>query len=90
MTSTSITSDLITPQPSRNTSPVHGPYLLPPLNRPVFQYVWLALAGISTPADCEMFAPYAVERLNVSVQSVKVTNGESPVSIDLVRNTDQP
>ena len=50
---------------------------LPPLGEPLFQFVWLALAGISMPADGNMFMPHVLKGLCVSEERVKITNGAS-------------
>ena len=41
----------------------------------LFQYCWLALAGISTPNDVEAFLPFVLETLGVERERVKITNG---------------
>ncbi|XAO27205.1 hypothetical protein I312_106047 [Cryptococcus bacillisporus CA1280] len=47
---------------------------LPPLNVPVFQYAWLALAGISCKADEEAFGKVVCGALGLDMERVKVTN----------------
>lgn len=49
---------------------------LPPLNVPVFQYAWLALAGISCKADEEAFGKVVCGALGLDIERVKVTNGK--------------
>ncbi|CAD6583383.1 MAG: hypothetical protein TREMPRED_003535 [Tremellales sp. Tagirdzhanova-0007] len=53
---------------------------LPPLSTPLFQYAWLALAGISTLADGNGFLPHVMRGLCISEDRVKITNGGLPVS----------
>lgn len=66
-----------TPHPSRPSSPTkHArPAFLPPLPEGVFQYIWLALAGISTESDSKAFMPYARKDLSMSENRIKITNG---------------
>ena len=60
------------PSPSRNP-----PSPLPAINVPLFKYAWLALAGISTPADAAGFLdPHMTVALNLFPEQIKVTNGE--------------
>lgn len=61
-----------TPHP-RNPTPRMR---LPSLNVPVFQYAWLALAGISCKADEEAFGKVACKVLGLDMERLKVTNGE--------------
>lgn len=61
-----------TPHP-RNPTPRMR---LPSLNVPVFQYAWLALAGISCKADEEAFGKVACRVLGLDMERLKVTNGE--------------
>lgn len=65
---------LASPYASRPGSPVRSK--LPPLNVSLFQYVWLGLAGISTPADSKAFLPLVTRDLCVSEARVKISNGE--------------
>ncbi|OXG27048.1 hypothetical protein C360_06740 [Cryptococcus neoformans Bt15] len=59
-----------TPHP-RNPTPRMR---LPSLNVPVFQYAWLALAGISCRADEEAFGKVACRVLGLDMERLKVTN----------------
>lgn len=70
---------------SRPSSPRLPP--LPPLDAPLFRYVWLGLAGISADSDAIAFLPTVLKNLNTEQERVKITNGESfsPFSIDVTR-----
>lgn len=68
-------NELASPYASRPSSPTRAK--LPPINVFLFQYVWLGLAGISTPADSDAFRALVMRDLCVSEARVKVTNGES-------------
>jgi hypothetical protein len=49
---------------------------LPPISVPLFTYVWLGLAGISTKTDAKAFMPYVAEGLCVDEARAKITNGK--------------
>lgn len=51
---------------------------LPPLSVPIFQYAWLALAGISCKADEQAFAKVVCGVLGLDMERLKVTNGKFP------------
>lgn len=77
-------NDLASPYASRPGSPTRTK--LQPLNVALFQYVWLGLAGISTPADQKAFLPLVTRDLCVSEARVKISNGTSTLSKTLWPN----
>jgi hypothetical protein len=79
-------TSLASPYASRPGSPTRTK--LPAINVPLFQYVWLGLAGISTPADSKAFAALVSRDLCVSEARVKVTNGQLDFFCGVTR-TDQ-
>lgn len=81
------TSRLVTPLPSRVSSPAprharsssgsssdETPKELPPLNVAVFRYAWLGLAGITTVLDQQAFMPWVSRVLNMEDERIKITN----------------
>ena len=50
---------------------------VPVLAMPCFDYVWLAMAGVSTPADVKAFLPYATRFFKVGEERMKLTIGKS-------------
>jgi hypothetical protein len=66
---------------SRVASPVPSGYNTPrarlaPLKEGLFDFCWIALAGMTTPADATAFTPFVSGVLCVPAEKISMTNGE--------------
>lgn len=67
---------------SRVGSPTPSGYNTPrakwaSLPEPLFQHAWIALAGMTTPADATAFIPFVSSVLCTAPERISMTNGES-------------
>lgn len=65
-------SRVASPAPSGANTPRSR---LPPLKESLFAYCWIALAGMTTPADAAAFTPFVSNVLSTPAERISMTNG---------------